>query len=130
MVEAILKAKTPYDNEQTCIAALLALRPESSTDNAWLKLLAIEALSVFGEGGNPDAQQIEDTIGVCNIPAQHGYVRIMVPDYYGQALEYVAQNGGSEFAELIWIGWPGVPEPVIEWVNEDGSVQRLGRFAE
>lgn len=130
MVNAILQVKPPYDVEQVCIDKLLALRPDTAnTDNAWLRLLAIEALETFGEGGNPDPAIIEDTIGECNTPAQHGYVRIDVPEYYGQALEYVAQNGGSEYATLVWVGWPGVPEPVIEWTNEDGSVQQLGRFA-
>lgn len=111
-MQVILKFKPPYEGTEET-----------------LKLMAEYALATFGEGGNPEARQVEDYIGEVNTPPQGGYIRLQVPEYYAQALEYIEANGGSEYAELIWVGWPGSEEPVIEWTNEDGSVQQLGRFA-
>ncbi len=129
MVEAILEIKTTLDEA------------------------AAEALALFGEGGNPDAPQEEDKIGICATIVLGGYVRILVTEAYGKKLEYIDENGGSEHADLVRVEWPELmPQPVYDeagdmidpggWppvmveligVDENGITynyqQELGRFA-
>ena len=71
---------------------------------------AAEALAVFGEGGNPEASQVEDFLGIVNTPEINGYVRIAVPEAFGMALEHIDANGGSEHADLIRVEWEGQQE--------------------
>ena len=116
---------------------------------AALSLLAQFVLENFGEGGNPDANQVEEFLGFVNTPVQgEGYVRVRVGYAYGQALEYIeTECGGNEIAELVQVEWPGLgpgertfiddetgetvtePDgswPNIEWqetfTDEDGTV--------
>ena len=119
MIQVILKFKAPYDD------------PATAEDT--LKLMAAYAMTTFGEGGNDKATQIEDYIGIVNTPPQNGHIRILVPSYYAQALEYIESNGGSIYASLVWVGWPGVEEIVVSWPIIENGVeigrQELGRFA-
>lgn len=99
-VDAILKFKEPHDPEH--------LDP--------LRGLAAFALAEFGEGGNPDAVQIEDFIGFVNTTVNGDYVCVCIGKAYGMALEYIAANGGSPYADLVRVEWPELgPYPPIEW---------------
>jgi hypothetical protein len=91
-VEAIIKFKPPYDTDTTL--GFIAL--------------ATFAKETFGEGGNPEASQVEDYLGYVNTPPLKGYVRTRIGKAYGVALEYIEEQGGSPVAELIRVEWPGL----------------------
>jgi len=138
-VEAIIKFKPPYDTDTTL--GFIAL--------------ATFAKETFGEGGNPEANIVEDYLGYVNTPPLKGYVRTRIGQAYGLALEYIEENGGSPVAELIRVEWPGLgpgakfneetqemepdgswPDITVEMENydEEGNVvgtyqQAIGRIA-
>jgi hypothetical protein len=109
-VDAIIKFKPPYD-----------------TDTALgFVALATFAKETFGEGGDPEANRVEDFIGYVNTPPLKGYVRARIGYAYGQALEYIEENGGSEIAELVRVEWPGLGpgeslNPETQELEPDGS---------
>lgn len=83
---------------------------------------AAEALALLGAGGNPEASQVEEFLGFCNTPVQHGYTRILCAEAYAQALEFL-QSG--ETCSLVAVLWPGIEEPTLDL--PEGEL--LGRFA-
>jgi|LGVF01.2.fsa_nt_gb hypothetical protein len=104
-VIAVLKLKAPYDAD-----------PEQA-----LALLSQDALDTFGEGGKPDAKQVEDFLGYVNTPPLQGYVRTRIGLAYGQALEYIETQGGNKYAELIRIEWSGLGFGINTEGELDGS---------
>lgn len=132
-VDAIIKLKPPYDTNVT----------------EGLTALATFALETFGEGGNPEAQRVEDFIGFVNTPPLKGYTRVRIAAAFGMALEYIEEQGGNEYAELVRVEWPGLGDvldedgtPVgyspitvtMEQYDEEGNVtgtyeQEIGRIA-
>lgn len=85
---------------------------------------AAEALAVFGEGGNPEAAQVEDYLGIVNTPEINGYVRLAIPPSFGLALEYIAANGGSEHADLVRVEWDGQEEFIVGMESGEGEDKR------
>lgn len=100
-VDAIIKLKPPYDEDVT----------------TGLTALAAFALETFGEGGNPEAAIVEDFIGYVNTPPLKGYVRVRIGAAYGMALEYIEEQGGNEYAELVRVEWPGLGDVL----DDDGN---------
>ena len=68
---------------------------------------AEEAEQVFGEGGNPQATQVEEYIGLVNTPPVNGYVRVLIPEADAQTLEAI---GSSPNADLVRVEWNGQEE--------------------
>lgn len=85
---------------------------------------AKEALSVFGEGGNPEAAQVEDFLGVANTPEVNGFTRVAIKPAFGMALEFIAENGGSEHADLIAVEWEGQQEFQVGTGTTEEGVER------
>jgi hypothetical protein len=86
-----------------------------------IEQVAQEALEVFGRGGNPTAEQIEGFLGYVNTPVSgDGYVRVLIGKEFGQALEYIHENYGSEHADLVRVEWLG-QDRVVTGQDEDGN---------
>ena len=83
----MLQLKTPYDQNV----------------NETLALLAQQALQLFGTGGNPQSQKIEEFLGYVNTPVYGNYITIKVDDIYARTLEQVQEN---EMVKLIRVEWP------------------------
>jgi len=115
-VDAILLMKEPHDP--------LLLDP--------LIALAQFALDTFGEGGNPEAEKYEDFLGYVNTPLTGDYIRVRIGYAYGQALEYIEENGGNPYASLVRVEWPdlGPYEPINVQLDVDGELTdvMLGEF--
>lgn len=91
-VDIILQIKAPYD--QDVPAAMSAL--------------AEQAVALFGKGGNPGAQRVEEYLGYVNTPPVAGLVRVRIDDVFAGALE---QMGENDVVRLVRVEWPDrVPE--------------------
>lgn len=86
---------------------------------------AEEALALYGEGGNPNAVQVEDFVGYVNTPPVNGYVRMLTTEAYCMALEYIAANGGSVNADLVRVEWEG-QQPFVCGTDGEGNDILLG----
>lgn len=90
-----------------------------------LPAAAQEALTVFGEGGNPSATQVEEFIGIVNTPETNGYVRILTTPEFATALEQIAAGPGSQNADLVRVEWDG-QQPFVCGQDEEQNDILLG----
>ena len=108
-----------------------------------IEAVAQECVAIFGEGGFiPTEEQpeckFEKYLGYVNTPLLNGYCRVKIGEYFGQALEYISENGGSVNADLVRVEWPNEDgyEPFTVEVenfdingNPDGTrMQSIGSF--
>lgn len=91
--------------------------------------VAGEVKATFGKGGNPDAPIVEEHLGFVNTPlTPDGYVRCLIDQSFGVALDYIESVGGSTTADLIHVEWEG-QEMFQTGVDADGNPEYLGMIA-
>lgn len=62
---------------------------------------AREVWEVFGKGGNPEAEQVENFVGWVNSPVIGGYFRVLFDEEYITALRYIKEIDAADSVEVI-----------------------------
>lgn len=74
---------------------------------------AKEVWEVFGKGGNPEAEQVEDFVGWVNSPVIEGYFRALFAEEYITALQYIKEIDAADSVEVIAVETDGQDDLLI-----------------
>lgn len=93
-----------------------------------LAAVANEAQQIFGRGGDPAAESVENVLGYVNTPEVAGYVRVRIDDEAARQLELLNESANARLVRVEWpeqAPWP----PYQVGLDDDGHPVYLGTIA-